>query len=104
MADSQKVVLAAFVGSCAVIAWRDFKTPVKDAPLPAPPPYRFVWAAVAFGMLGLFGEMVSGKIADVLAGGLFIGLAFQTAQSAKNPAISGSAKQSGPVTGSTPAQ
>lgn len=73
-------ILAAFVGSAAIITWRDFKGPDPEWPLPAPPPYRYVGAGVAFGLLAIFAETVNPKIAAVLAVGLLVGLGFQTAQ------------------------
>lgn len=78
--NSNAVILTAFVGSCAVITWRDFKNPDPAWPIALPPPYRYIGAGVAFGLLALVGDMLNDKIAAVLAGGLFMGLAFQIAQ------------------------
>lgn len=76
-------IFAAFLGAVAIITWRDFTNRDPDWPLPVPPPYRYVGAAVAFGMLSLVAEFVNEKVPAVLAMGLLVGLGFQTAQSGK---------------------
>jgi hypothetical protein len=76
-------IFAAFLGAVAIITWRDFTDRDPDWPLPVPPPYRYVGAAVAFGMLSLVAEFVNEKVPAVLAMGLLVGLGFQTAQQGK---------------------
>lgn len=78
--NGKGAIMAAFLGSCAVITWRDFKNPDSKWPLPVPPPYRYIGAGVAFGLLSLVGDFFDERIATVIAIGLFIGLSFQTAQ------------------------
>jgi hypothetical protein len=83
--NGQRAIFGAFLGCVAIITYREIKTPMEGVPLPGlPTPSRFVGAGVAFGMLGLVSEFLSEKIAAVLAIGLFIGLAFQTAQNSVN--------------------
>lgn len=79
--NSNAVILGSFVGSCAIITWREFKNPDPSWPIPIPPPYRYIGAGVAFGLLALVADTLSDRIASVIAVGLLIGLAFQTAQS-----------------------
>jgi hypothetical protein len=78
--NPERAILASFLGACAIISWRDFTNPDPNWPLPAPPPYRYVGAAVAFGLLAIFADTVSPKIGATLAVGLLVGLGFQTAQ------------------------
>lgn len=83
--NGQRAIFASFLGCVAIITYREIKTPMEGVPLPGmPTPSRFVGAGVAFGLLGLVAEFLSDKIAAVLAIGLFIGLAFQTAQTNVN--------------------
>lgn len=79
--NTSAAIVGSFFCACAVITWRDIKTPDKAWPLPAPPPYRYVGAGVAYGLLGLVGAFFSDRLAAVLAIGLLVGLTFQTAQS-----------------------
>lgn len=81
--NADRAILASFIGACAIITWRDFTNPDPAWPLPAPPPYRYAGAGVAFGLLGIFADTINPKIAATLAVGLLIGLGFQTAQSYK---------------------
>lgn len=76
----QRGIFAAYIGSCALITYREFKNPTKGAPLPVPPPSRYVGAGIAFGMCGLLADFIDPRVGGVLAVGLFVGLAFQTAQ------------------------
>jgi len=70
--------MASFIACLVLITYRDFKTPDSSWPLgPVPPPYRFTWAAVVFGILTIVSDMFSPKIATVVAIGVVIGLLFQ---------------------------
>jgi len=76
--NSGKGVMASFIACLMLITYRDFKTPDSSWPLgPVPPPYRYAWAAVVFGILALVSDMFSPKIATVVAIGVVIGLLFQ---------------------------
>jgi hypothetical protein len=94
--------------------------PDSQWPLPVPPPYRYYGAGIAFGLLGIVGDIFNPKIATVIAVGLFIGLAFQTTQTVtKKNSSSGSTGHwwdpvtpdipsvgegaGGPISGTTPA-
>lgn len=81
---SDRVVMASFLGTCGIITYRDFKSPDANWPLGnVPPPYRYVWAGVAYGLLSiagnLFGEQGQ-RVIDVIAGGLFLAIAFRYLQ------------------------
>lgn len=72
--NSGKGVLASFFGCLILITYRDFKTPDSSWPLgPVPPPYRYTWAAVVFGILALVSDTVSPRIATVVAVGVLMG-------------------------------
>ena len=77
--NPKAVILGSFVGTVALITYRDFVNPSPDWPLPAPPPYRYVGAGVAFGLLALVADTLNDKIAAVLAFGLLVGMGMQTA-------------------------
>lgn len=69
-----KGVMASFIGCLILITYRDFKTPDSSWPLgPVPPPYRFTWAAVVFGILALVSDIFSSKVATVVAVGVLLG-------------------------------
>lgn len=68
-------VMASFMACLILITYRDFKKPDSSWPLgPVPPPYRYTWTAVVFGILALASDMFSPKIATVVAVGVVIGL------------------------------
>ena len=74
---SDKTVLGCFIGVLALIVYRDFKQPDKSWPLgPVPPPYRFTFAGVVFGILFLVSDIFNEKIAGVVAIGVLIGMMF----------------------------
>lgn len=117
--ESDRAVLGCFIGVLALITYRDFKHPDPSWPLgPVPPPYRFTYAGVIFGILFVVADIWSTKIAGVVALGVLIGTMFSvvSGQSAKGGLKSNapsykaggttsanpSANNSGP-TGSTPA-
>lgn len=77
--NANAAILGSFVGAVAIITWRDFSNPNVQWPLPAPPPYRYVGAGVAFGLLALVADTLDARIASTIAFGLLIGLAMQTA-------------------------
>jgi hypothetical protein len=74
------VIFGCYIGAISIITWREFTNPNADWPMPLPPPFRYVGASVAFGLLGLVGTVLDDRIASVIAIGLLIGLGFQTAQ------------------------
>lgn len=86
--NGKAVILGSFVGSIAIISWREFKNPDSSWPIPIPPPYRYIGAGVAYGLLALVADTLNDQIAGIIAVGLFIGLAFQTAQKSANSSIS----------------
>ena len=94
-----KATTGAFIGALAVITWREINNPPASAPLPLPMPSRYVGAAIVFGILEFMSDIWNPKISDVLAIGLFLGLAINTAQTgiAKN-----AGKPSGPTLNPTP--
>lgn len=75
-----RVTTAAFVGSLAVITWRELNNPPAGAPLPLPTPSRYVGAAIVFGILEFMSDIWNPRISDVLAAGFFLTLAISTAQ------------------------
>lgn len=75
-----RVTTAAFVGSLAVITWRELNNPPAGAPLPLPAPSRYVGAAIVFGILEFMSDIWNPRISDVLAAGFFLTLAISTAQ------------------------
>lgn len=77
--NGKAAIFASFFGAIAIITWRDFTEPDSGWPLPTPPPYRYVGAGVAFGLLALVAEFVNEKVPAVIAIGLLVGLGFQTA-------------------------
>lgn len=75
--DSDRAVLASFIGVLALIVYRDFKQPDSSWPLgPVPPPYRFTYAGVVFGLLFLLADLWSPRVAGVIGIGVLIGTAF----------------------------
>jgi hypothetical protein len=73
---TEKTVIGCFLGTIAFILYRDFKTPDPAWPLgPVPPPYRFTYAGVIFGILLIVADVVSPKVAGVVAIGVLIGTA-----------------------------
>ena len=75
--DSDKAVVGCFIGVLALIVYRDFKQPDDNWPLgPVPPPYRFTYAGVIFGILFMVADIWSTKIAGVVALGVLIGTMF----------------------------
>lgn len=101
---ADKVVMASFAASIALITYRDFKQADSSWPLgKVPPPYRYTWAGVAFGICELLTSFMDPRIGEVIAGGLFLGLAFNVVT--KAPSTSGLAPVTAaksPATGSTP--
>jgi hypothetical protein len=75
-----KATSAAFVGSLAVITWREINNPQPGAPLPLPMPYRYVGAAIVYGILEFMSEIWNPKISDTLAVAYFLMLLISTAQ------------------------
>jgi hypothetical protein len=74
---TERTVIACFLGTIAFIIYRDFKTPDSSWPLgPVPPPYRFTYAGVIFGILLLVSDMLSPKVAGVVAIGVLVGTAY----------------------------
>lgn len=78
--NGKAAIFGSFFGVVTLITWRDFVEPEAGQPLPAPPPYRYVGAAVAFGLLALVAEFVNEKVPAVIAIGLLVGLGMQIAQ------------------------
>lgn len=75
--DSDRTVLGCLIGVLALIVYRDFKNPDPNWPLgPVPPPYRFTYAGVVFGILFLVADIWSPRIAGVVALGVLIGTMF----------------------------
>jgi hypothetical protein len=71
-------VMASFLGCLILITYRDFKTPDSSWPLgPVPPPYRFTWSAVVFGILAIVSDVFSPRIATVVAVGVLMGVLYQ---------------------------
>jgi len=69
-----KAVLGSFIGVLALITYRDFMHPDSSWPLgPVPPPYRYTYSAVVFGMLALVSDIWSEKVATVVAVGVLVG-------------------------------
>jgi hypothetical protein len=74
---NEKTVVACFLGTLAFITYRDFRKPDPTWPLgPVPPPYRFTYAGVVFGILLIVSDMFSPKIAGVVSVGVLVGTAF----------------------------
>jgi hypothetical protein len=93
--SANRVVIGAFVGSIALITYRDFKQNDPSWPLgPVPPPYRYTWCAVVFGLCALISDLLNEKIGSVIAGGVFMGLAFNVVT--KAPSTSGLASSASP--------
>ena len=75
--DTDRAVLGSFIGVVALIVYRDFKNPDPSWPLgPVPPPYRFAYAGLIFGMLFLIGDIWSQKVAGVVGVGVLIGMLY----------------------------
>jgi hypothetical protein len=75
--NTDRTVLGCMIGVLALIMYRDFKTPDSTWPLgPVPPPYRFTYAGVIFGILFLVADIWSPRIAGVVALGVLIGTMF----------------------------
>lgn len=75
-----RVTSAAFVGSLAVITWRELNNPETGAPLPLPMPSRYVGAAVVYGILEFMSDIWNPRISDALASAYFLMLVISTAQ------------------------
>lgn len=76
-----KATTAAFVGSLAVITWRELNNPESGAPLPLPVPSRYVGAAIVYGILEFMSDIWNPRISDALAVGYFLALLIGTAES-----------------------
>lgn len=75
--DTDRTVLGCFLAVAALIMYRDFKQPDPNWPLgPVPPPYRFTYAGVIFGILFIVADIWSPRIAGVVALGVLIGTMF----------------------------
>lgn len=107
-----KAVLGSFLAVLALITYRDFRHPDPTWPLgPVPPPYRYTYAAVIFGILGFVSDIWSEQVATVVASGVLIGTIYAvvsgksaTAGLTSNaPKEGGAAKSSTGPTGSTTA-
>lgn len=69
-----RAVMSSFIGVLALITYRDFRHPDPSWPLgPVPPPYRFTYAAVVFGILAMVSDIWSPRLASVVAVGVLIG-------------------------------
>lgn len=105
--NSDRAVLGAFIGVLALIVYRDFRHPDSSWPLgPVPPPYRFTYAGVIFGILFLVSDMWSPRIAGVVALGVLIGTMFSvvSGQSAAGGLMSKAPKaKAGGVASANPA-
>ena len=75
-----KMITGAFVGSLAVVTWRELKNPPAGAPLPIPVPSAYVGTAIVYGILGFVGDTLNEKIANWLAAAYFLVLLIHTAQ------------------------
>lgn len=65
------------MGVIALITYRDFKTPDPNWPLgPVPPPYRYTYSAVVFGIIAMVSDIWSEQIATVVASGVLIGMLY----------------------------
>lgn len=72
--DTDRTVLGCFIGVLALITYRDFKNPDQNWPLgPVPPPYRYTYAGVIFGILFMLSDIWSPRIAGVVSLGVLIG-------------------------------
>lgn len=94
------MVKGAFVGSLAVVTWRELKNPQTGAPLPIPMPSAYVGTAIVFGILGFVGDSVNERIANWLAAAYFLVLLIHTAQNP--PGTGSSTEEGGPVAGAEP--
>ena len=75
--ETDRAVLGCFIGVLALITYRDFKEPDSTWPLgPVPPPYRYTFAGVIFGILFMVADIWSPRIAGVVALGVLIGTMF----------------------------
>lgn len=75
--ETDRTVLGCFIGVLALITYRDFKQPDSSWPLgPVPPPYRYTFAGVIFGILFLLADIWSPRVAGVVALGVLIGTMF----------------------------
>jgi hypothetical protein len=84
---TDKTVMGCFIGVLALITYRDFKQADKNWPLgPVPPPYRYTFAGVVFGILFLVSDIFSSKIAGVVALGVLIGMMFSVTSGQKSTA------------------
>lgn len=107
-----KAVLGSFIGVLALITYRDFRHPDPKWPLgPVPPPYRFTYAGVVFGLLVLVSDIWSEQIATVIAVGVLVGTLYSVVSGASATAglqanapgyQTGGTVQATPATGSTP--
>lgn len=105
-----RAVLACFLGVLALITYRDFKKPDSSWPLgPVPPPYRYTYSAVVFGIIAMVSDIWSERIATVVASGVLIGVLYSvvSGQSASAglkslaPSSSSTTDQSSNSTGAT---
>jgi hypothetical protein len=75
---TNKGVMASFMACLILVTYRDFKKPDSSWPLgPVPPPYRYTWTAVVFGLLAMVSDLFSPKIATVIAVGVLTGLLYE---------------------------
>lgn len=113
-----RAVLGSFIGVLALITYRDFRHPDSTWPLgPVPPPYRYTYAAVVFGILALVSDIWSDQIATVIAVGVLVGTLYAVISGksatgglqsnapgyASSPVGKGTTSSSNGTTGSTPA-
>lgn len=91
-----RATTAAFVGSIAVITWRELNNPPSGAPLPIPMPSRYVGAAIVFGILEFMSDIWNPRISNWLAAAFFLVLLINTAQTG---ITKGGSEEGGPVAG-----
>lgn len=99
-----KTTTAAFIGSLAVITWREINNPSPGTPLPLPMPQRYVGAAIVFGILEFMSNIWNEKISDALAAAFFLVLLISTAQNGITKNAGGTSGSSGnsPIGGAVP--
>lgn len=107
---SNRAVLGCFMGVIALITYRDFRHPDATWPLgPVPPPYRFTYAAVVFGLITILSNVWSPRIATIIASGVLIGTLYAVISGksataglqANAPGYSGTTAQARPATNGT---
>lgn len=101
-----RVIVASFLAVIAMQVYKDYENPTGTLK-PLPLPSHLVWTAVVFGILSVVADMFNPKIGEIIAGGVVMGMFYNTVTAPKptkksgQPAGNAPRPVGSPVKGST---